>query len=80
MIKEEIWKQLGPILAVVAVVGGFIYWHFKTINAFKDEIHKLELKFKDLEQSDKLQQQTIDQLKELYPLFKIAFEKLNSKK
>jgi hypothetical protein len=75
MRNEEIWKLLTSMLGCVALIAGFIYWHFKTSNGFKDDIHKLELKYKDLEQSDKLQQQTIDQLKELFSLLKSTFKK-----
>jgi hypothetical protein len=76
MTKEEIWKLLLPVLSGISVVGGFIYWHFKTLNSFKDDIHRLELQFKDLEKNDKLQQQTIDQLREFYPLLRLILEKM----
>ena len=79
MTKEEIWKFIPTILGVVAVIGGFLYWHFKTVNGFKDDIHRLELKFKDLEQSDKLQQKSIDQLSELHDWFK-ALVNINQQK
>lgn len=75
MRNEELWKLVTSILGGVALIAGFIYWHFKTVNGFKDDLHKLELKYKDLEQSDKLQQQTIDQLKELFSLVKSTFKK-----
>jgi len=65
------------ILSLISIVGGFIYWHFKTVNGFKEDVHKLELKQKDLEHRDELQQQTIDQLNKLYPLFEQAFRNLN---
>lgn len=80
MTNEELWKLVTSILGGVALIAGFIYWHFKTINGFKDDIHKLELMYKDPEQSDKLQQQTIDQLKELFSIVKLIFGKLNEKK
>lgn len=73
-------KILAFILSGVAAVAGFLYWHFKTVNGFKDDIHKLELKFKDLEQRDNLQQHTIDKLSELYPLLKTIFEQMNGGK
>ena len=66
MANEEIWKLVTSILGGVAVTGGFIYWHFKTVNGFKDELHKLELRFKDLEHNNKIQQQSIEQLMEFY--------------
>ena len=80
MTVEETLKFVFSTLGGVAIIGGFLYWHFKTLNAFKDEIHKLELKQKELEKRDELQQQTIDQLKELYPMLKSILESLNGKK
>ena len=73
-------QTLQIILTMTPIIGGFLYWHFKTVNNFKDDIHKLEIKIKDLEKKDELQQQTIDQLKELYPLFKLVFENINKVK
>jgi hypothetical protein len=71
---------LQIIVTLVPIVGGFLYWHFRTVNAFKDDIHKLSLKMKDLEHRDELQQQTIDQLKDLFPLLKAAFENNQNQK
>lgn len=68
------------VLTLISVIGGFLYWHFKTVNAFKEDIHKLQMKMKDLEHRDELQQQTIDQLNKLYPLFEQAFKNLNKDK
>ncbi len=62
------------IAALIGVISGFLIWHFKEVKSFNKDIHDLQLKIKDLEKKDDLQQQTIDQLKELYPLFKIVFE------
>jgi hypothetical protein len=73
-------QTLQIIFTVVPIIGGFLYWHFRTVNAFKDEIHKLSLKMKDLEHRDELQQQTIDQLKDLFPLLKAAFENNQNQK
>ena len=67
------------ILTLISVIGAFLYWHFKTVNAFKDDVHKLQMKLKDLEHRDELQQQTIDQLNKLYPLFEKVFNNLNRK-
>ncbi len=64
--KEEIWKLVTSIFGGIGVIGGFIYWHFKTVNAFKDEIHKIEMKCKELENNDKSQQADINQLKDFY--------------
>lgn len=67
---------IGSILGLLVVIGGLIFWHFKTVNGFKDEIHKLELKFKDLEHKDNLQQDALDKLSELYPLLKKVFDQM----
>lgn len=80
MTSEETLKFVLSALGGIAVIGGFLYWHFKTLNSFKDEIHKLELKQKELEKRDELQQQTIDQLNELYPMLKIILESINGKR
>lgn len=74
------WQQIGSVFGCIALVGAFIYWHFKTVNGFKDEIHKQDLRIKDLESSDKLQQQTIDQLNGLFPVLKQAIDMLEKKK
>lgn len=75
---------MNPIVQIVAtlipIIGGFLFWHFKTINSFKEEVHSLQLKMKDLEHRDELQQQTIEQLNKLYPLFEGAFKSLNKDK
>lgn len=68
------------LLTLISVVGGFIYWHFKTVNGFKDQVNELKLQMKDLEHRDNLQQQTIDQLKDLFPLLKEAFETIQNQK
>jgi len=68
------------LLTLISVVGGFIYWHFKTVNSFKDQVNELKLQMKDLEHRDNLQQQTIDQLKDLFPLLKAAFEHIQNQK
>lgn len=68
------------LLTLISVVGGFIYWHFKTVNSFKDKVNELKLQMKDLEHRDNLQQQTIDQLKDLFPLLKEAFETIQNQK
>lgn len=68
------------LLTLISVVGGFIYWHFKTVNSFKDQVNDLKMQMKDLEHRDNLQQQTIDQLNQLYPLFEKAFQSLNKGK
>ena len=68
------------IITITPIIGGFIYWHFKTVNGFKEDIHNLQLKLRDLEHRDELQQLTIDQLKELYPTFKLIIENINKAK
>jgi hypothetical protein len=68
------------LLTLISVIGGFIYWHFKTINSFKDQVRDLKLDMKELEKRDDLQQQTIDQLKELFPILKDAVEHIKNQK
>lgn len=77
---DETLKLVIIILSIVSVVGGFIYWHFKTVHSFKDQVTDLKIQMKELENRDNLQQQTLDQLKEFYPIIKTAIETLNSKK
>ena len=74
MTLDDIVKIVIPVTGI-GIIGGFIYWHFKTVNGFKDDIHRVELKQKELEKRDELQQQTIDQLNELYPVFKLILER-----
>jgi hypothetical protein len=45
-------QMILGLLTLISVVGGFLYWHFKTVNGFKDEIHKIQIKLKDLEHRD----------------------------
>ncbi len=71
---------LQVILATAPIIGGFLYWHFKTVNNFKDQIMELKLELKNLEKKDELQQQTIDQLKELFPILKDAVEFIKNSK
>jgi hypothetical protein len=80
MTQEETLKFVLYALGGVAVIGSFLYWHFKTVNGFKDDIHKLELKQKELEKRDDLQQLIIDQFKELFPILKDAFDHIKNQK
>lgn len=76
-------QTLQIILAVIAIigaVGSFLIWHFKEMHKLKDEMQELKLEMKDLEKRDDLQQQTIDQLNNFYPIIKQAFENLNKGK
>ncbi len=76
-------QTLQIILGVVALIGavsGFLIWHFKEMHKLKDSIQDLKLEMKELEKRDDLQQQTIDQLKELYPVLKTVIENLNKGK
>lgn len=71
---------LQLILTIVPIIGGFLFWHFKTVTSFKDQVNELKLQMKDLEHKDDLQQQTIDQLKDLFPILKAAVEYIQSQK
>lgn len=76
-------QTLQIILGVVALIGaisGFLIWHFNTLHNLKDNLQDLKLEMKELEKRDDLQQQTIDQLKEFYPMIKLAMETLNNRK
>jgi hypothetical protein len=73
-------QTLQIIFAAVPIIGGFLFWHFKTVNSFKDQINDLKLQMKELEHRDNLQQQTIDQLKDLFPILNSAFVHLQNQK
>ena len=77
---NETLKTLGAILGILIPVIAFIYFHFKSIHSFKEQVTDLKIQMKELENRDNLQQQTLDQLKEFYPMIKIAMETLNNKK
>jgi uncharacterized protein YdcH (DUF465 family) len=68
------------ILAIIGAIGGFLKWHYSEFNKLKEHLNKLEKEMERLKGKDELQQQTIDQLKELYPVFKNVIETLNNKK
>ena len=68
------------LLTLISVVGGFLYWHFKTVNSFKDQINELKIQMKELENRNNLQQQTIDQLKDLFPILKDAITYIKNQK
>jgi hypothetical protein len=68
------------LLTIISIVGGSIIGHFRVVNNFKDQINDLKLQMKDLEHRDNLQQQTIDQLKDLFPLLKSACEYIQNQK
>jgi hypothetical protein len=68
------------LFSVIPIIGGFLYWHFKTINNFKDQINELKIQIRDLEHKDNLQQNTIDQLKDLFPILKSAVEYIQNQK
>lgn len=71
---------LAMVIPIVASAGGFLWWHFSEINKLKEPLNQLEKEVERLKSKDELQQQTIDQLKELYPLLHQAMEILNDKK
>lgn len=76
---ERLQIALG-ILALFGTIGSFLYWHFKEVKSFEKQVNELKLQMKELENRDNLQQQTIDQLNQLYPLFEKAFQSLNKGK
>ncbi len=76
---DETLKIIGTVMGVLLPVGGFLYWHFSTLNKFKDDIHKLDLKISQLEKKDDIQQTVIDNLNGLHPQIHAILEKVNSK-
>jgi hypothetical protein len=75
-------QTLQILLGIVTLIGAissFLIWHFNTLHKLKDQLNDLRLEIKDLEKKDDLQQQTLDQLNEFYPLIRSAFEILKSK-
>lgn len=77
---NDLIKNIGAVFGILIPVIAFIYWHFKTIHGFKEQVTDLKLLIKELENKDNLQQQTIDQLKELYPVLKTVIENLDKGK
>lgn len=78
--ETEILKTIGAIFGILIPVILFIVWHFRTVGSFEKQVNELKLQMKELENKDNLQQQTIDQLNQLYPLFEKAFQSLNKGK
>lgn len=70
--------SIEQFIAISASVGAFLIFHFAAIHKLNEKIHGLELHMKELEKKDDLQQQTIDQLQQLYPLFETFFKKYKS--
>ncbi len=66
------------IVALIVAISGFLIWHFNTLHKLKDQIQDLKLEMKKLENRDELQQQTIDQLKDLFPVLKDAVEHIKN--
>ena len=65
-------------VALLIITG--MWWHISTMNKLNEKFKELELKQKDLERTDALQQQTINQLKELFPAFVDALNKIGHNK
>ncbi len=74
---SETLKAIGAVFGILIPIIGFIFWHFKTVHSFKEQVTDLKLQMKELENKDNLQQQTLDQLRELYPVLAKVIEKLN---
>jgi response regulator of citrate/malate metabolism len=58
--------NVNEIFYIAGAVAVFLIFHFTAIGRLKERIHQLELKMKDLEKSDALQQQVIDQLSKVF--------------
>lgn len=76
---NETVKLIGSIFGILIPITGVIFWHFKTVHSFKEQVTDLKLQMKELENKDNLQQQTIDQLKELYPAISLAMKSITEK-
>ncbi len=72
------WQIIITVLSIASLVGGFLKWHFSSIDKLKDEIQALELRFKDLEHKDELQQMTLNKLDEIFPMVYTFLIKKNS--
>lgn len=79
--------SLEAFLAIISAAVGLVLWHFKEVGKvkghiqktdekYRNEIHKLEMKMKELESKDALQQQALDQLDKLYPIINKVIGKL----
>ena len=68
------------LITIIVAVGQFYKWHSNSIKELQKQIDNLNLQMKDLEKKDELQQQTIDQLNNLFPIISQAIEKIDSSK
>lgn len=68
------------IVALISAVSGFLIWHFKEMHKLREQMQELKLEMKDLEKRDDLQQLTIDQLNNFYPIINKAIETINKEK
>jgi hypothetical protein len=59
-------ESIGIIITVVGICATVIAFFFKAKEELKDKIHGLELKIKDLEHKDELQQKIIDTLPNVF--------------
>ena len=58
--------DIGIIITVITTVTVAIAAHFIAVGKLKDKIHELELKMKDLEHKDSLQQQALDTMPNIF--------------
>lgn len=58
--------DVAIIITVITTVGAAITAHFIAVGKLKDKIHELELKMKDLEHKDSLQQQALDSMPNIF--------------
>lgn len=59
---------IGILLTVLGTCAAGIVFFFKTKEELKDKIHGLELKIKDLEHKDELQQKILDTLPNVFSI------------
>ncbi len=60
-------EMIQLILAIVMAVATSLAFHFIAIGRLKDKIHQLEIQMKELEKKDALQEQSLNQVQELFP-------------
>ena len=77
---NETLTAIGAVLGILVPAITLIFWHFRIVNCFKEQVADLKLQLKKLESSHRLQQQTTGRLSELYPVLNAVLEKLNKER
>lgn len=77
---SHILEMIIGICTLIALIGGFYKWHHSSLKELQKQIDELKLQMKDLEKRDDLQQNTIDHLKDLFPMLKDAVDHIKNQK